>query len=150
MWNRIKVFAASRLRLVVLVGLVAVLGLAWLAAKPAALHLIDGYQRWISPHKGYQCAFKQYHGGLSCSEYGEKVIAENGVFTGLLFLNARFDECSQARAHLVREQCPLQGVDVSQAGCLEDSGGVCGWLSGKFCQGFSCGFCASCGSGGDG
>jgi putative component of membrane protein insertase Oxa1/YidC/SpoIIIJ protein YidD len=38
--------------------------------KRLALAAIRGYQRWISPRKGFRCALRTATGGDSCSAYG--------------------------------------------------------------------------------
>ncbi len=65
-----------------------------------ALGLIGFYQRRLSPHKGYRCAHRVYHGADSCSEYGRHAIQTRGLFTGLILLAGRIQECRSAYAAL--------------------------------------------------
>ena len=51
------------------------------------------YQRFISPYKGWRCAYNVRFGGESCSAYGKRVISESGVFFGGLLLEQRFRAC---------------------------------------------------------
>lgn len=87
-------------------GPVAVVGLVLLAllglAQPLALAAIDGYQRWISPHKGWRCAYAVHRHGASCSQYAEQSIASRGLIQGLRMLQARFAACRQAQQTLHR------------------------------------------------
>lgn len=48
-----------------------------------ALAAIRGYQRWLSPRKGFCCAFRAATGGDSCSRYGCRVIERFGLRCGL-------------------------------------------------------------------
>jgi putative component of membrane protein insertase Oxa1/YidC/SpoIIIJ protein YidD len=36
----------------------------------AAMMLIRGYQKWISPRKGFCCAYRYFTGARGCSEFG--------------------------------------------------------------------------------
>jgi putative component of membrane protein insertase Oxa1/YidC/SpoIIIJ protein YidD len=58
-----------------------------------ALAAIRGYQRWISPHKGYCCALRAVTGGDSCSAYGYQVIERFGLRRGLGLLDRRLALC---------------------------------------------------------
>jgi len=74
--------------------------LVCLLAQPLALLLISGYQQFISPHKGWHCAYAALHGNASCSAYGKEVIARHGVIVGATLLWERFDQCHQAAVAL--------------------------------------------------
>jgi len=64
--------------------------------KHAAVCGIELYQDFISPYKGYRCAYGVHCGGPSCSEYGKQVISQEGVIVGTVLLFHRFQECGQA------------------------------------------------------
>ncbi|WP_017711561.1 membrane protein insertion efficiency factor YidD [Prochlorothrix hollandica] len=57
---------------------------------------ISGYQRFISPHKGYQCAHRSLHGGKSCSAFVKSSISHHGVWRGLQLARHRFQACGEA------------------------------------------------------
>ncbi len=83
-------------------------GLLAAALKWLALLLIRGYQRWLSPYKGYSCAYRVYTGSHEgCSGYGLRVIRRYGVFTGYGLLQRRMQRCAKA-AWRVRKQQQLQ------------------------------------------
>jgi|GEM_PF-396301 len=73
-----------------------------------ALLLIRLYQRWISPYKGYTCAYRVHRGGESCSGYGYRVIGRFGVWRGVGLLQRRFVLCAEAaeacRAHSIERE----------------------------------------------
>ena len=74
------------------------------ALTALALLLIRGYQRWLSPYKGYSCAYRLHVGGSEgCSGYGLKVIQRYGLVTGYKLLQRRLWRCGQVAA-LHREQ----------------------------------------------
>lgn len=58
-----------------------------------ALAAIRGYQRWLSPRKGFCCAFRAATGGESCSSYGYRVIERFGLGRGLGLLDRRLALC---------------------------------------------------------
>jgi putative component of membrane protein insertase Oxa1/YidC/SpoIIIJ protein YidD len=61
-----------------------------------ALSLIGGYQRWLSPRKGYACAYRLAHGGTGCSGFAKAAIAETGLFAALPAIRQRFRDCKTA------------------------------------------------------
>lgn len=67
-----------------------------------AIAAIAAYQRYVSPYKGFVCAHRVWHGGLSCSQYAKHLISTEGVLAGLLGLRKRFAECRDAAESLRR------------------------------------------------
>ncbi len=83
--------------------------------RPIALAAIRAYQRWLSPHKGFVCAFRVHTGRDSCSAYGYRVISRYGVPAGLALLRRRLAACgAQHRLHAPLRQ--PQGSLRRQAG----------------------------------
>jgi putative component of membrane protein insertase Oxa1/YidC/SpoIIIJ protein YidD len=83
---------------------------ATLSAQSADL-LIAGYQRYLSPYKGFCCAYREHTGRASCSMLGRRVIRARGLFSGLVLLSKRFRRCSQSAAVLQAEaqtEAPLE------------------------------------------
>ncbi|MCA1685895.1 MAG: membrane protein insertion efficiency factor YidD [Planctomycetia bacterium] len=72
------------------------------ASGRLAVAAITGYQRFLSPWKGYVCAHRVWQGGASCSELIKQVIASGGLIAGLRALRPRLLECRGA-AHAIRE-----------------------------------------------
>jgi putative component of membrane protein insertase Oxa1/YidC/SpoIIIJ protein YidD len=66
----------------------------------AALLAIDGYQRHLSPRKGYGCAYRIAHGGTGCSGFAKGAIAELGFGRALPLIRARFLACRDAAKEL--------------------------------------------------
>lgn len=66
-----------------------------------AVAAITIYQRWVSPFKGFRCAYRAHNGGPSCSEYGKEMISSHGISRGLSRLTQRFRECGES-ARLLR------------------------------------------------
>lgn len=64
-------------------------------ARPLAI-AITGYQRHLSPRKGFCCAHRVRHGGVSCSEYVKQAVLAEGVWQALPGIRLRFAECKAA------------------------------------------------------
>jgi len=79
-----------------------------------ALALITAYQRYLSPYKGFSCAYRRHTGRASCSTLGYRVIRRHGVLKGLSLLLRRTAKCGVAhRRHQytsVRRLSSQQGV----------------------------------------
>ncbi|MBN2768713.1 MAG: membrane protein insertion efficiency factor YidD [Campylobacterales bacterium] len=69
-----------------------------------AIQLINFYQRYISPHKGYRCAYRVYTGDVSCSEYAKISIQKNGVFRAYPLIKEQFAKCKCAHEALKKEK----------------------------------------------
>jgi putative component of membrane protein insertase Oxa1/YidC/SpoIIIJ protein YidD len=115
-----------------------------------ALTAIRAYQRWLSPHKGFACAFRVHTGRDSCSAYGYRVIKRYGLPAGLALLRRRLAGCGvQHRLHA--PPCRPQAGLRHQAGfcdvpcdlpCDAPCGGGgkgAGRLLGSACDVASCG-----------
>ncbi len=64
---------------------------------------ITGYQKHISPHKGFACAHRVLYGGESCSQYFKRVIIQGGFSAALIQSRERFQACKQAN-YILRAQ----------------------------------------------
>lgn len=100
-----------------------------LAAR-LALGLIAAYQRWLSPHKGFVCAYRHHTGCASCSVLGARAIRRLGLWQGLGVLKQRLRRCGvahrrhragramghrQAQAGLCDFSCDLPGSDCGDS-----------------------------------
>ncbi len=72
--------------------------LAARAATASMLVGIEAYQRYVSPYKGYSCAYRMRHGALSCSELIKRAIAIRGPLAALDLARRRFLACQKAAA----------------------------------------------------
>ena len=61
--------------------------------KTIALFAIRFYQRYISPYKGFCCAYAAYSGHASCSALGYRAIRRRGLWNGLALLDQRMEKC---------------------------------------------------------
>jgi putative component of membrane protein insertase Oxa1/YidC/SpoIIIJ protein YidD len=75
--------------------------------KVLALAAIRGYQRWISPHKGFCCALRALTGADSCSAYGYRVIERFGLRRGLGLLERRLELCGHVHRRAAPAAAPL-------------------------------------------
>ncbi len=64
--------------------------------KALALWAIRLYQRLISPHKGFRCAYRGYTGHAGCSALGYRAIRRFGVIGGVKVLRSRLNKCGVA------------------------------------------------------
>jgi putative component of membrane protein insertase Oxa1/YidC/SpoIIIJ protein YidD len=78
-----------------------------------ALAAIRGYQRWLSPHKGFCCALR-VTGGASCSAYGYQVIERFGLHRGLGLLGRRLELCGHGSRACA---CGENLLDLANCGC---------------------------------
>lgn len=76
--------------------------------RDAALFAITVYQRYLSPYKGFCCAYRSYTGGASCSMLGFRVIRRYGVWDGLRLLRDRLALCGVAYRRWVRARLPAR------------------------------------------
>ncbi|WP_341365390.1 membrane protein insertion efficiency factor YidD [Yoonia sp. BS5-3] len=68
------------------------------------------YQRYISPRKGYRCAYSVRHGGTGCSGYIKFAIKEHGIIAAIPLIKKRFADCKLANAELRK----ARGVSMSR------------------------------------
>jgi putative component of membrane protein insertase Oxa1/YidC/SpoIIIJ protein YidD len=69
---------------------------------------IEAYRRYLSPHKGYVCAYHAATGRSSCSRYAQQAIARRGVWSGSLLLQRRFGRCALAAAAFADHSAKLK------------------------------------------
>jgi uncharacterized protein len=66
-----------------------------------AVWCIRLYQRWLSPRKGFQCAYRILTERDSCSAFALMAIGRVGMFAGTRLIGRRFRKCAEAhRRHL--------------------------------------------------
>jgi len=65
-----------------------------------ALVAINGYQKYISPYKGFSCAHRVATGEVSCSEFVKQAISKNGFFSSVQIILDRFTECKKSAIYL--------------------------------------------------
>jgi len=61
---------------------------------------IVAYQRYVSPYKGFRCAYRAHTGGWSCSEYARRLILRCGPGALWQGLPRQFARCKLAYAVL--------------------------------------------------
>lgn len=76
----------------------------------AAAGAISGYQRFLSPHKGFCCAHRALHGGWSCSEYARRAVLRFGLLRFVMLQRRRFSRC--ANAYVILQAQPPKEDDV--------------------------------------
>ena len=91
-----------------------------------ALTVIRFYQRYISPYKGFRCAYSMHTGCASCSALGYRAVRRHGVIGGLSILRERAYRCGVAhRRYSDRPHRPIRSQRGDcDLGC--DAPGDCG------------------------
>ena len=103
--------------------------------KSIIVLLINVYQRFISPRKGFCCAYRTLKGGKSCSEYGKHSISNFGVLKGTKLLIERFRLCEQTFKISKEEkenEKERKGKNSLLGPCLVEGGGeiaCCAFIS---------------------
>lgn len=92
--------------------------------KSLALHAIRLYQRYLSPHKRFRCAYAAVSGHCSCSVLGYRAIRRFGVWRGLAVLDLRLHKCGVAsrRQRIPAPAAALHGRRANQAGFIDCGG----------------------------
>ena len=75
------------------------------ATRNLAVIAIAGYQKFISPYKGFSCAHRVLYGCESCSQYFKRIIAEEGLYVAIANAKGRFQECREANEILKSRRC---------------------------------------------
>jgi putative component of membrane protein insertase Oxa1/YidC/SpoIIIJ protein YidD len=114
----------------------------WRAPRTLAAFLITLYQTYISPYKGFCCAYAMLYKELSCSAFGKAVIEQKGILRGIVLLWKRLQDCRNA-ALLLSIQAPL--LVIQDDGC-KSCGQATGLGGGQCCSGCLEGGAAGCGS----
>lgn len=65
-----------------------------------AVIAIAGYQRFLSPYKGFCCAYRSLTGRDSCSEFVKLSILELGFWRAISQTLRRFRDCKRAAVYL--------------------------------------------------
>jgi len=69
-----------------------------------ALGGIWAYQQYISPNKGFRCAYSVHHGGTGCSGYAKRAIRNRGLWRALPDIRQRFRDC-HAAYDAIKDSC---------------------------------------------
>jgi putative component of membrane protein insertase Oxa1/YidC/SpoIIIJ protein YidD len=76
--------------------------------RALALAAIRGYQRFLSPLKGFSCAFRVATSAESCSAYGYRVIERFGLRRGLGLLDRRLALCGHVHRRALATRGPAR------------------------------------------
>lgn len=109
-----------------------------------SLALIDGYQRHISPRKGFCCAYRVRHGGPGCSGFAKRAIAELGLWRALPQIRQRFADCKAAALAFSAER---EDDETVRAGRGKRRGSACANCAEASCYGCDPSACRGIGGG---
>ena len=86
-----------------------------ITARTIAVNCIVGYQRYISPYKGFCCAHRAAHDGASCSEWAKRAINKVGLWGAFPLILRRFKACNAAYMSLTQlSMNPEEGNDKEE------------------------------------
>lgn len=111
---------------------------------------IGAYQRYVSPYKGFCCAYRQHTGRSSCSTLGLRAVRRYGAIGGLCLIRRRTQLCGVAhRRHAASARTPLHSQrGVCDIGCDLPVDGGCDFPSfstaSKICDLSGCCDCGAC------
>ncbi|MBE9207040.1 membrane protein insertion efficiency factor YidD [Nostoc sp. LEGE 06077] len=109
---------------------------------------ITGYQKHISPHKGFACAHRILYRGESCSQYIKRVVAQEGLRIALVKSRARFQACKQANL-ILRSQSdnsePIESEDEANIQPQKQENNSKNWqFANKSCRSGDGTYCVDC------
>jgi uncharacterized protein len=118
--------------------------------RRAVLAAIRIYQRYLSPYKGFRCAYREHTGRASCSALGYRAVRRHGVFGGLALIDQRTRRCGVAHRRYAASRCTRLHAQrgVCDIGCDLPCDVGCDLPSGRglsrACDFLSCCDCAGC------
>lgn len=68
----------------------------------AVIHCIRFYQKYLSPRKGFSCAYSVLYRCESCSEYFRKTVKIYGLKKAIFLFQKRLEECKLAYRELLK------------------------------------------------
>ena len=71
--------------------------------KSFVIFIINLYQKYISPYKGYKCAYGVYHQNGTCSTIIKSHIQKYGVIKAYPMVMGQFDACKIAYLYIQEE-----------------------------------------------
>jgi putative component of membrane protein insertase Oxa1/YidC/SpoIIIJ protein YidD len=118
--------------------------------RRALLAAIGAYQRYVSPYKGFCCAYRQHTGRSSCSTLGYRAVRRYGAFAGLGVIRKRTQLCGIA--HRRHHEDPRTNLHPERGVCDVGCDVPCDFSCdapgpstlGRICDFTSCCDCGSC------
>ena len=74
--------------------------------RAVSLAALNFYQRFVSPYKGFRCAFSIYHNTESCSGQVKNIISSVGLSRGWPLIRSQFQKCREAAVMLTQFDPP--------------------------------------------
>jgi uncharacterized protein len=86
---------------------------------------IGAYQRYLSPYKGFCCAYLAHTGKRSCSSYGRTIVQKLGLFAFLAALPRQFERCKLAYQKLLANRA-LMSANTAPSNPKKKKNNDCG------------------------
>ncbi len=92
-----------------------------------AIWSIRGYQKFLSPHKGFKCAHASFYGGKSCSSAVLEFFESRPFLEIPSNISKRFLECKEASIEINggKRRKRRDGTDEEISCCFWGSWGMC-------------------------
>lgn len=84
--------------------------------RTLAIAAIGGYQRFVSPHKGFCCAYRANTGHDSCSDFAIRALRRVGLLDGLRLTKRRLACCRQS--FIAMQLAPRRKETEAERSCL--------------------------------
>ncbi len=108
------------------------------SAKTIGVKFIRGYQKYLSPYKGFSCAHRILYGGSSCSQYVRQMLLEQDLRSAIALSRQRFAACKTAKIVLRSQELekkeeqkkktkPSKSNKLSE-GCIDPADCGCAFL----------------------
>lgn len=94
------------------------------------IKLIVIYQKHLSPHKGYCCAYSHFHGRSSCSSWAIRILEKQKLSAFLPLMKRRFIACNKAHEDFKKEKTNTNTDAIDPCPCkgsIAESCLVCGF-----------------------
>jgi len=117
-----------------------------IAVNQTAIAAITGYQKYISPRKGFSCAYRVLQNSDSCSQYIKKLIAKYGIIDAIPLARKRLKACRNA--YIILKSETHEGDhhhNKRNCGCLSNPKSCCAGICDPGCDGIDFGDIGDCG-----
>ncbi|KIN73633.1 membrane protein insertion efficiency factor YidD [Sulfitobacter guttiformis] len=91
-----------------------------------ALTAIGAYQRYLSPRKGYGCAYRLANDSAGCSGFANQAITDFGILSSVPPILKRFADCEQAAMALQNRSEDEGPSNNKKKSRWHDHGDYCG------------------------
>lgn len=85
----------------------------------SAIFSINFYQKYISPNKGYCCAYKYYSTKDSCSEFAKKSFMKYGFIKSIMLTKIHLKKCKEVHFYIEKNKLENEKKNKEESYCQE-------------------------------